>query len=432
MVAEIKPLFPGQTGLTPGRRAELELATAPQAPDRDGPAVSGSIGEENLDLASPGSPRSGLLAELLRRPTPDADSEPLSGVDDGEVPEMDADAGTAGEESPAEPAIADESAPPMVELKEALQDFDASALASPDPQVRAAAETRLRELQEQAVRVDAVYDGVAGLIAAMLPRKLAERVVTSLHVPAPASNLNLTGDRDVEATSALAASSAAVAAGSKEQQQSRAPGGGSEGAGVIDGIVRSPFTFLAAGGSFAMQGLRNAASGVKSINDTIRKNSFDIMGQQVKSLHSDIQREAQWLRAHGMDGLVDEMKASGHSLRDAMAGMAPGGPLEKLGHQYKGLMTDPEFKQRFDSLQQNIGRFGEKAENYAKGGAKIGRDVEADVEAMCDQIGSATEGFPVQAKNGSFGPLADKIREISEKIREMLKNMFNRLTPGKG
>ena len=382
-MAEVTPLFPGQTGLTPGRRAELERAAgAPAAP----PVATVDEG----DHAVPG-----LLAQLRAHEAEARVEVESAAPAPGQPPE------------------------PVAELQQALAAFNVNALVSPDEQTRQAAQRQLAELTEHAYRVDQVFDGVENLVRGAFPARLADRVMQGMAAPqvSPVAAASITGAQ------------AQVQAQAYPQQ-----GGGGSG-GAIDSLVRAPFTMLAAGGSLAMQALRkSAATGAAAghrVADAVRKSSFDIIGQQVNSLHADIVREAQWLRAHGMDGVVDEMKASGKPLSEAVAGLERGGPLEQVGLRFKGLMTDPEFKQRYEGLQGKLGKFGDKLRQYVKGGVALGHDMEGPAEEMVGGVTDATEGFPLQKKGGGFGLMSERMHEIIEKIREMIHNLMRRLAPGK-
>lgn len=360
------------------------------------------------------APKSGLLSQLVQAAEEDAPGEA-----DIETPDLDAEGLSVptAEEGVGSGADVPE-APAVTDLRAKLEAFDPAALASSDPRVRADAERTLSQLSEQAARVDSVYDGVEALVRAALPRKVAERVVVKLQEPAPAM---AGADTQVEVPSAVAADAGAA-------PTPRGVGGAALGT-LASTLFLGP---IVGAGMAVLQGLRAAQRGVQRGVQTARVNSFDVIGRQVKSLSSDIEREAQWLRAHGMDGLVDEMKASGHTLREAVARMERGGPLEKIGLQYQGLMQDPEFKQRYEALQDKIERFGHKAEHYAKAGAVIGRDVEPDVEVQYGRVESATDGFPVQNKDGGFGLLGDRLREIADKLRELVSSLLNGFKPGRG
>lgn len=415
-MADVTPLFPGQTGLTPGRRAELERATA-LVPDQDG-----------LARTDEAPPPSGLLAQLLH-------GEQAAACDALDMPPEEGSA--MGDRAPMAEGEAHRQAVPeaVAALQAALASFNVNDLASPDAEVRAEAERRLRSISDQAYLVDSVFGGGEQMIRTAFPAPLADRVVASFARLPPARTVSVPGD----ATEMLHADADDQQAAQQEAQQTRPGGGGGGGGGVFDALARFPFTFLAAGGSLAMEALRRsvalANSGVAAgqrVAHSMRQNSFDIIGRQVNSLHADIEREAQWLRSHGLEGVVDEMKASGHTLRDAVAGMERGGPLEKVGLQFKGLMVDPQFREHYEGLQQKLNRFDSKLTQYVQGGAVLGRDVDGDAAKLLDSLHTATEGFPTQKKDGSFALLSDRLREIAERIREVINDLFKRLAPGKG
>lgn len=372
----------------------------------------------------------GLLAELVQAEASDLDADELPPGD--LLPETPVESPAAFDGHVSHGRAAAELQPAAVaRLRDALRGFDVNALASTDEAERAEAEGLFQALCAQAFYVDNVFGGVESLLRDIFPEKLASRVVATFDAPAHSSKAGSPADPATDAGDNRIEKS--IPRDMIPPRQGVPAGGGG---GVIDAIVRSPFTFLATGGSLAMEALRKSAKlandGGHALAKTVRQSSFDIIGKQVNSLHADIVREAQWLRAHGLDGVIDEMKASGLSLRETVAGMDRGGPLEKVGLQFKGLMVDPEFRERYDMLQEKLDRFPGKAAQYVKGGAALGHDVEADTERLFDGLDKAVEGMPSQKKDGGFELMQDRLREMAEKIRELIHNLLGRLVPGKG
>lgn len=445
MTVAVTPLFPGGPGLTPARRAEREAQQPQVATERGLLArlASDAPSDTEVDGAAVSLPAEGGSEAVARF---DGDEEPI-GLDDAmndadippATPEQEADSIVAQ----AQAAVMEEGAAapdaPLNALRDGLEGFDASALASADPAERAAAERRFEELQAQARRVHTVYDGVEALIASMLPRKVGERMLANLDAAAPAEAVPVSSTT-TESTSLSEDLRSApefsqgfrdgFADGVKDARREARSGGA--GRSWIEALALSPATLIASGGNLVLSALRKAHSGIKQGVQHHRISSFDVIGRQVKTLSADIEREAQWLRAHGMDGLVSEMKATGRPLQEVVKDMERGGPLERLGFHYSGLMQDPAFKDRFDALQDSMARLDLKAGHYAKAGIALDRDVGGDIDAICDRAHRAVDGFPVAKANGKFDLLGDRLREIVEKVQEMLRNLFNRLVPGRG
>lgn len=200
------------------------------------------------------------------------------------------------------------------------------------------------------------------------------------------------------------------------------------GAGAMPALAAG--VLAAGGGSLALSSLKRASDGVQQVVSAGRAKASDVLAKQVNSLAADIERDTSWLRAHGMESIVTQMKDTGRSMREVLPQMQRGGPLESLGFQMKGMLADPEFAQRYAALESNLSRFGLKADRYAKTMVALGRDPEAFLEGQTERVGKAVEGMPVE-KNGAFSALSDKVAEISESIKAVINKIMGRLSPGR-
>lgn len=187
---------------------------------------------------------------------------------------------------------------------------------------------------------------------------------------------------------------------------------------------------VAGGGSLALAGLKKAGAGVQQVLETGRTKVSDVLAKQVNSLSADIERDTNWLRAHGMESIVTQMKDTGRSMREVLPQMQRGGLLEHLGFQMKGMLAEPEFAQRYQALEANLTRFGLKADRYAKTMVALGRDPESFLEAQTDRVGKAVEGMPIE-KDGKFSALTEKVAEIAESIKAVINKIMGRMAPGR-
>ena len=200
------------------------------------------------------------------------------------------------------------------------------------------------------------------------------------------------------------------------------------GAGAMPALAAG--VLAAGGGSLALAGIKRANDSVQHVVEAGRIKVSDVLAKQVNSLAADIERDTNWLRAHGMESIVTQMKDTGQSLREVLPQMQRGGPLENLGLQMKGMLAEPEFAQRYAALEANLTRFGLKADRYAKTMVALGRDPEAFLEGQTERVGKAVEGMPVE-KDGKFSALTEKVAEIAESIKAVINKIMGRMSPGR-
>lgn len=198
--------------------------------------------------------------------------------------------------------------------------------------------------------------------------------------------------------------------------------------GIVPALAAG--VLAAGGGSVALEGLKRASAGVQQAVEARRVRVSDTLAKNVNSLAADIERDTNWLRAHGMESVVTQMKDTGRSLREVLPELQRGGALEHLGFQMKGMLADPEFAQRYEALEANLDRFGIKADRYAKTMIAAGRDPEAFLEAASEHVSKSVEGLPIE-KDGKFSALSDKVAEMVESIKAVISKMMGRLTPGR-
>lgn len=329
-------------------------------------------------------------------------------------------------DSPAAPSTKEDPAPVsasapasgavMDQLVAQMRQFDAAALADEDATVRSKAEQSWQRLLDHALRVDRAYDGVTEAAKQHLPSRLAKELAGVLNAA------------DAHRTAAAERSLGGGAGGH------RGHGGGHDGGGIsaaFDSLIRSPVTLVQAGGSAMLDGLRKAHSVANDALGRRRQTAYDVLARQVKSVASDIEADAQWLRAHGLEQVVDEIKASGMTPSDAVAEMERGGKLERLGFQAKGVLGEPDVMDRMSSMNDKLKTLSEKSQRLVKAGQVADRDAEQVVEPAMKQVQDALEGMPEVGKDGKFKVLNDKVQEIVDKLRELIERVMNKILPGR-
>ena len=354
----------------------------------------------------------------------------------------------AGDKPPAPPADDQEpeeshaaGGPSAAELLIArIQLFDASKLRSPDPQVRDAA------AKEKASITQGIQDASPGSLGGA--KDAFEKKIAAV---------NTVKGHDQRGDAAAADDGAVEAARQREQQEQYAQqhqgGGGAGGAlgGLINGrtigaglagaavlmagggvpLALGAAGLVAVGGSsVALQALKKAQAGVSSKLEQGRLTSADVLGKQVNSLANDIEQQTNWLRAHGLENIEREMKGSGKSLREVLPQMEKGGPLERLGTEFKGLMADPEFAQKHAELERNLDRFGVKSRNYAQAAVAAHLDPEPAIEAATAKVEQSVGSMPT-LKDGKLGALMDKVSDLADSIKAMINKLMGRLAPGR-
>ncbi|MBB3923748.1 hypothetical protein [Xanthomonas arboricola] len=301
-----------------------------------------------------------------------------------------------------------------------LTAFAPGELVDEDRKVAEAANKRWGELVLRGTQLDSVYD-VEEATERVLPAKLVSKFKTALLTSREKSDVDLR-------SAVLNGEQAKRDAGEPEHPQWHSNGGGG-GSTIVDSLVKAPFTMMSAGGSMVMEGLRAAQKAVGGVVDQRRKTAFDVLGKQVHSIEAQVSEDANWLRAHGLGQIADELKASGLTPSDAVGEMKRGGKLERLGLQLKGMMLEPEVQQRVDAVQSGLNQYADKADRYAKAGAAIDRDPAEVLEPSMDRLQDAVGDLPVADKEGKFENLGEKLREISEKIRALIERLMDKFMP---
>lgn len=347
----------------------------------------------------------------------DPDEEPVLLADEVAMPE--AAPATVPVKDDVAPAVAPAEQPTnpvMTQLVDQLRQFDVGALAHEDPTIRGQAEDTWRKLLAYAVRVDRAFDGVAEAAKSILPGRLAKELAGVLN--AADAHRTVAGERGHGASEGAAAH--------------HGHGGGGGGiSGAMDSLIRSPITMLQAGGGAMMDGLRKAHSVANDAIGRRRQSAYDVVARQVKSVAADIEADAQWLRAHGMEQVVSELKASGLQPSEAVAAMERGGKLERLGFQAKGVLSEPDVMDRMSQMNDKLKQLSEKGQRLVKAAQVADRDAEQVIEPAMKQVQDALEGMPEVGKDGKFKLLSEKVQEISDKIREILERIISKIVPGR-
>ncbi|MGX9960605.1 hypothetical protein ACW0US_17805 [Xanthomonas euvesicatoria] len=383
------------------------------APQKKTGLISGLLSNEGAELGALDESEEQVALELIQGGDPGEPSASL-GQGDAAAPKGSGDA--AQSENAPESSIH----PQVQQWEASLRGFDPAELTGEDEARRLLAERAWQKLVARAVILDRVFEGVREVGQRELPPKLFARMDSELMAASAAP----------EETSQLSFDSAA-ADRDQAQQHPGWHGGGGEGGSVLDSLIRSPLTLMAAGGSLAMKGLKAAHSAVGSAVSKQRSNAFDVLGKQVKSVARDIETDAAWLRAHGMEQVASELKASGLAPSDAISQMGRGGKLQHLGFQVQGMMTDPDFRAHMESMKDNLQKFSVMGNRYASAGAAIDRDPAELMEPVLDGLESATSDMPLPGGDGVFESMSEKLKEIVEQIREVIENLMRKLVPGR-
>ncbi|KAF1702938.1 hypothetical protein CSC66_09185 [Pseudoxanthomonas kaohsiungensis] len=361
----------------------------------------------------------GFLAALQASATSGSDDleDPEEGFGPPDVGSPDAE-GHAPEVAAVEPVpakpelsqIEQQTAAMLALLESQLLRIDIAGIARRDPE----ALDHWDQVRTDAASVDRVADGVEALAAKHLTPKLAAELAAGLSMAAD--------HRQKQHKESLA--------GQLDRDPRQLAGHGGNGSAIgsaIDAVVRSPLTLLSAGGAMFKAGMQAAGGAM----DRRRKTAFDVLGGQVKSVAADIESDAQWLRAHGLEQVVTEMKASGLAPSEAVGQMHRGGKLERLGLELKGLMAEPDVIERMERLSSNVSKFGVKAERYAKAGPAADRDSNELLGPQLEKLEGALEGLPAVDAEGNFSLMSKKLSDVAEKIRELVERMVNKIMPGR-
>jgi hypothetical protein len=205
-------------------------------------------------------------------------------------------------------------------------------------------------------------------------------------------------------------------------------GGGGGGLNVA-GLVKAPLAMAGAAGSLVLAGLQRAGLAAKSAYNKSRTNGHAILGEQVTHHAQNVVQLSTKLKQQGMGEVVDAIRRTGASPAEVFAGMHTGGKYDAIGKRYDRLMKQPEVAQTFADLQMHMSKFDAASKKYAKTGLDLNLDFDTPVKNGADAMLRATEGLPVKDEQGKFKHLQDALHEMTAKIAEMIRALFQRFAP---
>lgn len=209
-----------------------------------------------------------------------------------------------------------------------------------------------------------------------------------------------------------------------EHAQQAQPGGGGAGGGMLDKILKLPFTAAAMAGSAALA----SAGVVRSYYMKQRINGHSVLAQQLDQSAMRVEGLANSLREQGMGDLVRNMKAEGRSAREIFSEMRPGGEYEKYLYQFNDLMKRKDFAETHAELIANLDEFNGLATRYAKTGVDLNADYSDAIDRNLEKISAATEGL-IFNKDGAVRHLQEMARQIGDRVAEMLQKVLGRFAP---
>ncbi|TAL63616.1 MAG: hypothetical protein EPN79_15785 [Burkholderiaceae bacterium] len=216
-------------------------------------------------------------------------------------------------------------------------------------------------------------------------------------------------------------------ADSKRTSSASGAAGSGFGLGLGD-LVKAPFQLLGAAGSMVLAGLGQCTSRARGAYVRSRVSGHQVLGEQLQAHASAVVDLSAKLKERGMGDLIDAIRKTGAPTNEVFAGMKEGGQYDALGKRYDKLMKQPGMAETYAAMQDHIAQFDTVARRYAKTGVELNVDHDSPIRAGSEAMVKATEGMP-HKDGGTFKQLADTLREMTDRIAQMIQRLFSRFAP---
>jgi len=207
------------------------------------------------------------------------------------------------------------------------------------------------------------------------------------------------------------------------RQRGMAPQGGvpvAAGRSSIGQALGSWMTGLHNAGRSVVNGLNGTTARAKA--DQEKMEQHEQLLSAVRHSADRVSAIARTLSSGPLSSTLDEMKSRGLSAEDVMnSNQHP-----ELKNQYASAMNTPEGK----ALSVQLDELDFYVDRAAKHGKEHGINVQPQLDDTLDAVKADTEGLAVN-KNGTWKSVASLVEQMIDKVRELIRQIFERLTPGK-